>query len=83
MSSYEPKHFEPVRPTFHQRARVVIHQPTFEDAEAAAQQLSETMACDVEIFLAVSGDEDEQRGEVVLGRKFFPCKAATQPVEAT
>lgn len=88
MRQYEPKHFEPKpgRITFHQRARVVIHQPTFEEAEALAEKLSEEMACDVEMFLAVVDDSNEDagedRGEVVIGRKFFPCKAAMVPAEA-
>lgn len=79
------QYFQPKagRVTFHQRSRVVIQQPTHEDAEALADKLSETMACDVEMFMAAVDDEaGENRGEITLGRKFYPCKAAMVPAEA-
>lgn len=69
------------RCTMHQRSRVVIMQPTYEHAEATSEELSESMACDLETFVAyVNNETGELVGEVVVGRKFYPCKGAMVPV---
>jgi hypothetical protein len=78
----EPKHFEPVNGKFtiHQRARVVIHQASRDDAIALAEKLSAEQACDVEVFVAFVDDTaEESRGEVVVLRRFFPNKGAMEP----
>ena len=68
------------RLTMWQRSRVVIQQPAHEDACALADSLSETMACDVEGFIAyVNNETGELVDEVVVYRGFYPCKATMSP----
>lgn len=82
MGQYKPIQPVPGKTTMHQRSRVVITQPTEEDAMELAERISETCACDVESFFSIVDDAaDENRGEIVFARKFYPCKGAMVPAE--
>lgn len=80
----EPKEFQ-IRQyglTIHQRYRIVSHSSNSEDAIAKAEQISEQYACDLESFVVYVNDETgEALGEIVLGRKLFPCKQAMTAAE--
>lgn len=66
--------------TIHQRYRVVVHQVDQEDAMAKAESISEGCACHVEMFVCYADNRTgESLGEIILGRKFYPCKGAMVP----
>jgi len=68
----------------HTRHRVVIHQYDYHDAKRLAETLSELYPLDLEQFIAFIDEiEQENLGEIVTDRKFYPCKAATEPRDAT
>lgn len=75
----DPLEFKADRPTFHQRYRLVLHSSSDEDARERVKRLADIgLPCDLEIFLAVTdGEQNENRGEVVLQREF--CGVAFAP----